>query len=305
VAQNLSDPATELRELFPGLGRAAGEVAPVAFRQAQLFTNMADTFDAFSRDPDALRQTISEGPPTQSVAVRSFRIQRPFIADFAELSRRLRPAVQELPRSLPALSSALRVGAPVLRRVPRLTDDLDNVFAALEDLGRNPTTLLALRDLETTVDVAAPAIRFIAPYQTVCNYANYFLVPLGTHISTPGAGGTTQRILLKQADREQLNALTARGASRPVDTEESKEQGGNAPATLHTQRGAPAVDAEGNADCEIGQQGYLGGTFAKDSRYARNEVGGRNIVLDPEIPGLSGGTFKSRELGLDGIEDVP
>ena len=305
VAQNLSDPATELRNLFPGLGRAADEAAPVAFQQAQLFTNMADTFDAFSRDPDALRQTISEGPPTQSVAIESFRIQRPFIADFAELSRRLRPAAQELPRSLPALSSALRVGTPVLTRVPRLTDDLGNLFGALEELGRNPTTLLALRDLETTVDVAAPGIRFIAPYQTVCNYANYFFVPLGTHISTPGGGGTTERILLKQAEREQLNALTARGASRPVDTPESKEQGPNPPAALHTQRGASAVDAEGNADCEVGQQGYLGGTFAADSRYGPNEVGGRNVVLDPRIPGRSGGTFKSRELGLDGIEDVP
>ncbi len=305
VAQNLSDPATELRKFFPGLGRAAGEVAPVAFQQAQLFTNMADTFNAFSRDPDALRETISEGPPTQSVAIESFRIQRPFIADFADLSRRLRPAAQELPRSLPALSSAFQVGTPVLRRVPRLTDDLEKIFGALEDLGRDPTTLLALRDLETTVDVAAPGLQFIAPYQTVCNYANYFFVPLGTHLSTPGGGGTLERILLKSADREQLNALTARGASRPVDTPESKEQGGNVPATLHTQTGAPAVDDQGNADCEVGQQGYLGGTFSKNSRYGPNEVGGRNTVFDPQIPGNRGGTFKTRELGIDSLKDIP
>ena len=34
-------------------------------------------------------------------AIRSFRVQRPFLADFADLSRRLRPAVEELPTALP------------------------------------------------------------------------------------------------------------------------------------------------------------------------------------------------------------
>jgi len=98
VMRNLNDPATELDGFFRGLGAAAGEAAPVARAQADLFTNMADTFDAFSRDPEALRETIEEGPPTQVTAIRSFRVQRPFLADFADLSRRLRPATRELPR---------------------------------------------------------------------------------------------------------------------------------------------------------------------------------------------------------------
>jgi virulence factor Mce-like protein len=305
VMQNLSDPATELRNFFPGLGRAAAEAAPVAVQQAQLFGEMADTFEAFSRNPDALRQTISDGPETQTVSIASFRVQRPFLADFADLSSRLRPAAQELPRSLPALNSALRVGTPVSRRVPRLTDELVGLFGSLEDFGRNPNTLLAIRQLDKTVDVAGPGIRFIAPYQTVCNYANYFFVPLGTHISQPGGAGTTQRVLLKAVNRMQQNRLNQRGASRPVDAADSKQPGSDPPATLHTQFGGPAVDAQGNADCEAGQTGYPGGRLAKNSRYGPNELGGRNVVLDGDTPGLRGGTFKSRELGIDNIEDVP
>ncbi|HZI91879.1 MAG TPA: MlaD family protein [Thermoleophilaceae bacterium] len=304
VMRNLNDPATELDGFFRGLGAAAGEAAPVAREQAELFTNMADTFDAFSRDPEALRQTIEEGPPTQVTAIRSFRAQRPFLADFADLSRRLRPAARELPRSLPAINAALATGTPVSRRVPQLTDDLAGLFGELQDLGENPNTLLALRDLDQTIDVARPGVRFIAPYQTVCNYAVYFFNPLGTHISQPGGGGTVERILLKQADREQANPLTARSASRPVDTPTPQEPGPNAPAALHTQYGGPAVDSSGRADCQGGQTGYPTGRLAADARYA-GQPGGQNVVLDADTPGLRGGTFKSRQLGIDSLKDVP
>ena len=306
VMENLNDPDTELAGFFAGLGRAAGEAAPVARRQAQLFTNMADTFDAISRDPRALQQTIDEGPETQITAIRSFRVQRPFLADFADLSRRLRPAAQELPRSLPPLNAALAAGTDVLPRVPDLTEDLSGLFAELDDLGENPNTLLAIRDLETAIDVGKPAVQFVAPFQTVCNYATYFLNPLGTHISQPGGGGTVERILLKQASRSQPNALTSRNNSRPVDTATPAVEGPNAPAALHTQYGGQAIDANGDADCGAGQTGYPTGRLSANNRYGPNELGGMNVVTDPGNPGpRRGGTFKSRELGIDNVRDVP
>ncbi len=197
-------------------------------------------------------------------------------------------------------------GTGVLPRVPALTDDLSGLFGALEGLGDNPNTLLAIRDLQTAVDVGRPGIEFIAPYQTVCNYANYFLNPLGTHLSQPGGGGTLERVLLKQANRFQLNALTNRSSSRPVDTATPAKPGPNAPAALHTQYGGPAIDENGDADCAAGQTGYPTGRLAENNRYGPNEPGGMNVVLDPSGPGpRRGGTFKSRELGIDNIEDVP
>jgi virulence factor Mce-like protein len=305
VMRNLNDPDTELAGFFRGLGRAAAEAAPVAETQAELFTNMADTFQAMTRTPEALRDTISEGVPTQVQSIASFRFQRPFFADFADLSRRLRPAARELPRSLPPLNRALAVGRDVLPETVSFSEDLQNLFGALDDLGENPNTLLALRDLTQTVRAGRPLLDFAVPYQTVCNYLVYFLNPLGTHISEETGGGTLQRVQLKFANREQPNNLTQRSAARPVDTEDSKEPGSNPPAALHTQASSPAVDAQGNADCQPGQFGYPGGRFAEGARYGPNELGGQSIVLDPNTPGRRGGTYKSRQLGIDSIKDVP
>jgi ABC-type transporter Mla subunit MlaD len=64
VMENLSDPDTELRNLFPALGAAAAEAAPVAAVQARLFGQMADTFAAIGRDPEALRETIASRRPS-------------------------------------------------------------------------------------------------------------------------------------------------------------------------------------------------------------------------------------------------
>lgn len=307
VMRNLSDPDTELVGFFQGLGRAAGEVAPVASTQAELFTNMADTFQAVTRTPPALQDSISEGVPTQVQAISSFRFQQPFFADFADLSRRLRPAARELPRSLPPLNRALLVGRDVLPRTVSFSNGLRRVFDALDDLGENPNTLLAIGDLDLAVRAGRPGLEFVAPYQTVCNYAVYFLNPLGTHLSEETGGGTVQRVQLKLADIAQRNSLALRSSSRPVDVEpgeDNKEPGAEAPATLHVNPDSPAVDAKGNADCENGQTGYTD-RFVQNGRYGPGEEGGNKTVLSPNLPGLRGGTFKSRELGIDNLSDVP
>ena len=307
VMRNLSDPDTELAGFFQGLGRAAGEVAPVASTNAELFGNMADTFAAITRTPEAVQDSISEGVPTQIQAIRSFRFQLPFLRDFADLSRRLRPAARELPRSLPPINRALLVGRDVLPRTVELSNRLRGTFNALDDLGENPNTLLAINDLDLLVRAGKPGLDYVTPYQTVCNYAIYFLNPLGTHISTPTGGGTLQRVQLKFANPEQRNSLTLRSASRPVDVEpgqNNKQPGGNPPATLHGNPDAPAIDANGNADCEVGQTGYVD-RFFPNGRYGPNELGGRKVALGSDLPGLRGGTYKSRQLGIDNLNDVP
>jgi len=44
---------------------------------------MATTFEAISRDPKALQDTISKNVPTLAAGTESFRVQRPFLADTA------------------------------------------------------------------------------------------------------------------------------------------------------------------------------------------------------------------------------
>ncbi len=267
VMRNLSSPKTELRNFFPSLGAAAAQAAPVAEVQARWFGEMATTFAAISRDPNALRETIEESPPTLEAATESFRVQTPFLARF---------------------------------ETPELADRVEELFRAAEDLGDNPNTLLALRDLRTAVHVTKPAIKFVAPYQTVCNYLVYFFNPLGTHQSAVVPGGTDERILAKLVDTQQENTLGSTESTRPVDVPRGQDpQAEPAKQVLHTQYGGPAVDASGRADCQSGQTGYPY-RLSAHPRYP-----GGHLVVDGNTPGLTGGTFRARQLGIDNLKDVP
>jgi virulence factor Mce-like protein len=302
VMRSLSDPRTELSRLVPALGRTAAEVAPVAGVQAQWLAHMADTFEAVGRDPRALRETIEESPPTLAAATRSFAVQTPFLARFATLSRELEPGTAELRRALPAINGALAAGVPAFERTPELSERVEGVFGALEQLGDEPVSLIALQDLRMALQLTRPGLELIAPYQTVCNYLVYFFNPLGTHQSTVVAGGNTERILVKLALSGQANNLATTESTRPVDVPDGQDPQGPgvpAPQALHTQYGGPAIDRQGRADCQSGQTGYPF-KLTTDARYK-----GGHTALDADTPGSAGGTFKARELGVDGVEDVP
>jgi virulence factor Mce-like protein len=319
VMRNLSDPGTELDNLFRQLGEAAGQAAPVAAVQARLFTDMADTFAAIGRNPTALQATIEKSPPTLDTAIRSFAVQRPFLADLADLSRRLRPAVRELPGSLPPINAALRTGTPILPQTVELSENLGDAFGALDELFENPNTLLALRDLRTALRVGRPALEFIAPYQTVCNYWNYFWLGLGEHQSQPSpeGAGTVQNQGVKLTNIMQPNHFGTVESSRPVDVPPNmdplgaKDALGNPLARYYDANYQPAIDAQGNADCQQGQNGQMRGPLTDGFRYGPGVLadgtptGGNWDVTVDDYPGLRGGTYKSIELGIDNLADVP
>jgi virulence factor Mce-like protein len=327
VMRNLADPDTELDQFFLQIGRASAQAAPVAAEQARMFTHMADTFEAISRNPATLQQTIEKSPPTERVAIRSFQVQRPFLADFADLSRRLRPAARELPRSLPAINRAFAVGTPVLPRTVGMNEDFEGAFEQLDELFRNPNTLLTLKDIRTALTVTRPAIEFIAPYQTVCNNAVYFFHELGEHQSQIAGdkAGTLQMGGVKSVNNEQPNSYGTSESSRNVDVPPGQKARGAKSDGRHGPPGEPlhrliaplynpAIDAQGNADCQRGQEGYPNGPFTTGGRYGPGELGppihpipagGNAPVTDNDYPILSGGTFKSRELGIDNLADVP
>jgi virulence factor Mce-like protein len=319
VMTTLAKRDTQLDEFFKQLGRASAQTAPVAHTQAVLFTNMADTFAAISHDPQALQQTIEKSPGTEDVGIRSFRVQQPFLVDFTDLSRRLRPAVAELPRSLPPLNSALKVGTPVLPKTVPLNERFGNVFDQLDTLMENPNTLLTLKDLRTTLSVTRPAIEFIAPYQTVCNYPVYFLLGLGEHQSlvSPDGAGTVQNQGLKLVNSEQANNYGTLVSSRNVDVPApmkargAKDAKGDELHRLQAPLYSPAIDAQGNADCQRGQEGYPNGPLATGARYGKGNLpdgtasGGNAANTDDNYPILSGGTFATRKLGIKNLKDVP
>lgn len=333
VMTNLSDPDTELDQFFLQIGRASAQAAPVARTQALLFTDMADTFAAISANPTALQDTIEKAAPTMDVSIDSFRAQQPFYANFTDLSHRLRPAAEELPRSLPAINSAFKVGTPVLPRTVELNENLEDALNEAKDLFENPNTLLALRDLDTALTVSRPAIQFIAPYQTVCNYFMYFVHPLGEAQSVvqsgPTGGGTSLNQNMKVPNSHQQNNYGSSTGSRPWDIlagqkpQGAKDKLGNPLFRLYAPPYQPAIDAQGNADCQLGQNGYPNGALS-NGPYSKGNIhdgseehglpipedvgSGANGAIVPDtnnIPGLSGGTYKSRELGIDNLADVP
>jgi ABC-type transporter Mla subunit MlaD len=321
VMTALSDPQTRLSQFFRATSRFSGEIAPVARVYADLFSNMATTFEALARDENALRQTIERGPPTLDAGIRSFPVQRPFLADSERLFRFLQPVADEFERSLPKVRDALITGQPVLRRSPPFYRRTARVFRSLRELAENPNTLLGLKDLTTTIKVGAPLVEFVAPYQTVCNYTVWWLTGLGEHVSEDVRFGTAQRSGLKADNRTQDNRIGTSDGERPADIPDNqnpqtdpnssgpnaqgRDPAGDPLSVLHRQNYAPAIDAQGNADCQTGQTGYLDGPLATDFRYQPSneaqELGGSHVVVDPDTPGLAGPTRK----GVKNLKDVP
>ena len=304
VAQTLTAPDTRLARFFPALARTAALVAPVSDQNAENFANMSATFAALSADPQALKDTISTGPPTLSEGTVALREQQPFISDFADLSSRLRPGVDALRAARPTLNDALAVGAPVLRRTPPIDAELGRVFRQLNRLVSQPQTKTTLLRLRETFDQAAPAAKYIAPYQTVCDYWNYWFTWLPEHLSQRDNIGTTQRVSVigvppgpvgplpaeVTAPIGGYSGLQANGIAGPAPN--PLDNGKFKPRELPIAHGnpyAPAVDKNGNADCQAGQTGYILGQYRLPGQAANNPA-----FAISNIPGNRGPTFQGR-----------
>jgi len=122
--------------------------------------------------------------------------QRPFLTEFTELNRRLRPGVQQLRLALPSLNDAIEVGTPVLSRTVAANERLRGVFRQTENLVDQPTTKSSLVRLEDLFDSAKPLTEWVTPAQTVCNYWNYMWTLLPEHLTERDSVGYTQRVTL-------------------------------------------------------------------------------------------------------------
>jgi hypothetical protein len=306
VAQALVDPGTQLVRFFREANELTRVVAPVAEIQSRQFTDAATTFEAFSRDPQALRDTIAKSVPSLRVGIRSLAAQRPFLRDLAAFSVDLRFAARDLRVALPTINDALEVGTPVLRRTPELNALTRDTLQEVRNLAEAPTTNQALRALTHTVTILNPLVRFLGPYQTVCNYWNYFWTYLFEHISEEDNTGSAQRANTNSAPQG-VNSPGAQGAFAPANGETNPAQDainealGEDPAVFHGQDYSAAIDNQGNADCEIGQRGYPKGPLAPILEN-KEDFSGRpfRVVTAPHTPGNQGPTFTGRNRVPDG-----
>jgi virulence factor Mce-like protein len=279
VMHNLADPATDLPRFISELADAARIVAPVSKQQAALFTSMADTFEAIGRDPAALKQTISDAPPTMDVAIESFRVQRPFLANLEGFGEDFGPATAELRGALPTLNRAVEVAIPVNRRAPAFNEETAKTLDQLRELAQAPGTLPGIRGLGATVQTLNPQMKFYGPFVTVCNSPNYFFTYLAEHFSQPDSTGSAQRAMINFA-APQEDGIGGMGADEPANGKAAL----GTPQFAQNQPYAAAITPDGRADCETGQRGWLERNAAGlDPQYRVN--------LNPRTPGAQGPTF--------------
>ncbi len=322
VAKALNDKKTNLANFFPSLARTASIVAPVAEENAAVFGNMATTFGAIAADPEALKATITGGPPALQTGIDTLPRQRPFLQDFTELAIRLQPGVRDLRITLPTLNDALRVGAPALQRSVAANRRLREVFVQLENLVEQPTTKSSLRRLEDLFDTAKPLAKHVVPAQTVCNYWNYMWTLLPEHLTERDSVGYTQRVSVVSTPPGPLTAnidvdgpnvgvpptsttlvppeavetgLSFGGYSGAQATGRFFKQGSPgdptppgefAPHELPTLHANPAAPTGQNgSDCQSGQTGYLQGKLPVDGQGDDNPS-----IIVSDLPGDRGVT---------------
>ncbi len=284
VAGYLSQPNTRLVPFIDSLEQFMGAIAPVSKQNSDNFTQMATTFHALSQDPTALEQTIQKSPPTLDVSIASLKVQQPALIDTTTLGRAMQPATAALKATVQdpnGLNSALETGTQTLVRTPPLDQRLQGVMRALKGLAQAPGTNMAVNALTATVSTLNPIVRYLGPYQTVCDDWNYWWTYLPEHQSDQTAFGFAQRVLLMFGDANQPDNVGTQGAIHPADG----QNGG--PEYLHNQTYGAAIDTSGNADCETGQRGY-----PQKLNYVDPQ--GRQLGTDAHTPGDQGPTFKGR-----------
>jgi ABC-type transporter Mla subunit MlaD len=314
VSRALADPSTQLVRFFPELADAARIIAPVAVDNAEQFTNGAIAFGAISSDPQALRDTISGGPPSLEAGLRSLPVQQPFLADFADFSRLLQPGVRDLRAALPVLNQAVSIGKKVLPKTVPMNRDLQGVMVELNNLVADPSTLTSLNRLGDTFNLAQDAGAKIGPYQEVCNYWNYWVTYLTSHFELPTpfgfaervippsiAGSTTPDTLPRnpmdnysggQGDgRFSSNFLAGANAGKFSPLNDAP--GGTPPSfhnngipILHGNPYGPAV-TDGQANCQAGQTGYaLGEALIPGQGKDNPTFGVQNVAKAGGMPPL-------------------
>jgi ABC-type transporter Mla subunit MlaD len=287
VAAYLSAPRTQLTRLFNSREGFMGAVSPVAKTNAQLFTDMATTFAAIGHSPSDLENTIRLSPSTERVSTQSLKVQQPFLVDLANLGTNLAPATAELHRALPIINPAIEVGTKTLARTPSLNANLQQVMNALKNLSQAPGTNVAINALTGTVTTLNPMVRYLGPYQTVCDYWNYFWTYLSDAFSEQTSFGFAQRALVNNANSAQPNNVGQQGAIAPVNGGGSDSAQGGGNEFYHGQAYGAAVSTSGAADCETGQRGF-------PLRLNHLDPQNRNLGTDTHTPGLQGPTFAGR-----------
>jgi hypothetical protein len=247
--RNLAAPRTQLPNFIRQLGTFTALVAPASETQASLFDNIDATMSALSKVARPyIQQSITQGKPALDAGIRDFPQQRPFIVNTTGLMHELRPGVKALRTAAPVLSDALKTGIRVLPRTPPLDRRLASLLQELQRFSEDPLVPRGITSTTQAVNALNPTLQFIAPAQTMCNYATLFFRNISSLLSEGDRNGTWQRFII---------VTTPQGPNNEGGPSSAPANGPNQDNHLHINpypnTGAPGQPKE----CEAGNEPYL------------------------------------------------
>jgi virulence factor Mce-like protein len=261
VAANLASRQTALRTFFPALNRAAGQVAPVAQEQADLFGNLDTTFTALASVASPfIQETISKGPPTLDTVTAQLPQQRPFIRNLTGFMRELRPGVAVLPSTAPVLADAL---------TPPTNRQLEDTFRHLQSFATDPLVPKGVNQLTHTFGSLKPTLAFLTPVQTQCNYISLFLRNIASLLSVGDANGTWQRFII---------IATPAGPNSETGPSSAPANGPTIDNHLHTDPYPNAASPGETQECEAGNEPYAAG-----KTVIGNIAGNQGLHTDAQV----------------------
>src|SRR5919201_6908464 len=155
----LDSQASQVRELVRGTGQVFGALNRDEGQLHNLIVNASDTFDATSRQQEALAETFRIFPTFLDESKLTFQRLERFSKDTDPLVQDLRPAARDL--------------TPTLHDVRGLAPDLKSFFVNLDPLiSASKTGLPALRD---TLTDAKPLLGQVQPFLEQLNPALQYL----------------------------------------------------------------------------------------------------------------------------------
>jgi len=259
---NLVSPSTNFGGFWRALEDLSATVAPVAEEQASMFAGLDRTFAAFAAvSRPFIQETISKGPETLDSVTADLPELRPFLHDSERFFVALKPGANALAETSPTIAAALRAGVPALNASPTLYAQLPPTADALLAFQNAPGVFNGLDLLIDTNDLLQPAIKFIGPAQTTCNYLTLDFRNLASASSEGNSLGNWINAISYQAPNGPNSE--GRPASAPANgPEETKEE----QKTLITGEGKanhlhsnpyPNTDAPGQPqECEAGNERY-------------------------------------------------
>ena len=253
VARILGARSTQLGRFVTALRDAASEVAPVAEIQARMFVSLETTFGALADVARPfIQDTISKSPPTLDTATRTLPTIRPFLANSAGLFADLRPGVEALADTAPDIADALRVGIPAVKASPKLNAELEPTAQSLFDFADDPVNVRGINQLTELNEVLGPTVRFIAPAQTVCNYATLLFRNASSLLSLgDGQGATWQRFIVFDIPK---------GENSEGSPSSAPANGNGTPSNfLHVNPYPNTASPGQERECEAGNEPYLPG----------------------------------------------